>query len=246
MKTLDLLDSEGSLTEDATLQIFAHCIFPDDPASQRQVLLLASDEKCRMGAGGAASWRPTGLVERLITSMRNEAGQRAVAGQTAIAFSLLSVRYPEKTPSLYAASKVVCRAMEKAKKKDPTPFKSIHMRSGLWEVEDRRCPTTQQGISKAWNDYCSVSHLLAAESILAEWFPMQNIFERTPDYPILLMRTAAVLEAHIREPIEERGKEVLQVAHQFSGSLESLPPLALGGALVEFLTLGLGSDFLVS
>jgi hypothetical protein len=240
MNGLCLLNRGGMLEDGAALTIYSHIIYPNDPVSRRQVLLVAMDERERfLQAKGLTNWRPSALSQKIVTAMNGEAGQRAVAGYTAIAFALLRAKNPRKSPTLYAASNVVFKALKRASKNDPRPLKMLHLRDTGWEVEGQSCPTTRGGIATAWMDFCTVSHLIAADSILSEWLPVQSIFERTPEFSILLLKTASIFEPHLIEPIEERHLQLLEVRHQFVGELSEIPPIPMGAATVDFLKLGM-------
>jgi hypothetical protein len=240
MNSLNLLNRNGVLEPDAAMKIYAHAVYPSDPSSRRQALMLAADERERFArAGGIKNWQPSKLTKAVITSMQNEAGQRAVAGWAAIAFALLRAKNPHKEHKLYAAAQVVERALKHARKDDQQPLKMLHLVNGEWQVSGQRCPSTRKGIETAWTDYCTVSHILAADMILAEWFPVQSIFERSPDFAILLMRTAAMFERHIQEAVEQRGHSVLAVAHQFGGANGLIPPIDIGEGTLAFIARGL-------
>jgi hypothetical protein len=240
MTELVLLNENGNLAEDAAAKIMAEIVYPGDADSQRQALLVFADEKQRfMQSGGFPYYRASNLSERVITSLNAEAGQRAVAGYTAIAFALLNSSDPSNPATLYAAANVVRRALNAEKKQNAEPLKTLHLRDGRWEVKGQRCPNTREGIEKAWRKYCSVSHLLAAEAILGEWFPVRTVFERPPEQTITLLKTASTIEPHIRGAAAEREIEVLGVAAQFSGKNSAIEPLSLNNALVQFVHQGL-------
>lgn len=237
---LELLNDNGHLQPDAAILIHAHAVYPDDPDSRRQAFLLAKDEEARYRRlGGMPHWSPSNFSETMLVAINETAGQRAVAGYTCIAFALLKAKAPDSEPTLYSAAKVVERALKKASQDDPRPIKLANIKAGNWEVEGSRCPNTRKGIETAWIKYSSVSHIIAADSILAEWFPLTPVFDQPPERTITLLKTASIFEPFIVHPSMLRCRSVSEVRHQFRGKLESLPTLPLGSATMRFFEVGL-------
>lgn len=240
MSKLTLVDERGMLVPNAGVHLALRIAFPYDEDARKQAFDLAESERARFRkAGGAEKWRPTTLTRNVLNGLNNEAGQRAVAGYTTIAFGLLKAQDPKKQPTLYAAAQVVERALKRASRDDPKPIKMIHLKDGTWQVDGQRCPSTRNGIEKAWLEFHSVSHLIAADAICNEWFPAQVIFDRTPESLMVLLRIASLMENNILHPAEKRGFEIVQVSHQGS-RLPYLPVSQLPGqATAEFLKMGL-------
>lgn len=240
MSQFNLIDERGNLAADAALKVFAQCLFPSDKASQRQALLVATDEAERFSkSGGPPRYRPSKLAEVLVTSFNNDAGQRAVAGYAALAYCILKAKQPEKSIKLYGAAKVIERSLKVASKSDPNPIKMVHYEGGEWILKGQQCPKTRSGIEGAWRSYASVSHLLAADAILSEWFPVTSVFAKPPEYTITLLRTAAVFEPHVTDMIEERGGEIVSVARLFGDGSIAAEPMPMGKAVLDFIGAGL-------
>ena len=120
MSEIRLVDENGNLAADAAGRILAHCVFPNDEASRNQAMLVLRDENRQFHEeGGLPNCRPTMLVNWIVSSANGEAGQRAVAGYTTIAFAILAAEEPNKELTLYSAANVVARVLKAAKKADP-------------------------------------------------------------------------------------------------------------------------------
>ena len=194
MKRIDLLRPDGTLVDGAALQIMVHIMFPRDDEARRQALWIARDEMERFARMGS-SWQRTTLTKILNEAIVESAGQKTMAGLTAFAFCLLGS--PHKKVSLYAAAKVVERALRRSRAPGKTWLNLMRFRDGEWTTQGQRCPTTREGIERAWKDYHEVSHLIAGGLALAETDSPQIVFERNPESVILQLGTAAAIEACI-------------------------------------------------
>ncbi len=239
MRHLNLCTETGALVENASEILAAFTYFHDDTDMRRQALLLASDERLRYLKIGPEEWAPTPLSLAASAWASKKQGRVTVCGYTVLAFLLLLERGNEQ-PSLYAATKVVSKALAAYKKLGPNarPLKSFRF-DGEWSLNDLSAPSSPEDIRKAYKEFEPVAHLCAAEVVCTEHFLAMHLFNRTPETLTMALHTAARIEQVLIQRVPDHFKNPWSVIGSMPGGFEDFPPAYPQDETRAFLETGL-------
>lgn len=242
MRILDLRGVDGKLAGDAASKLLAITAFPEDDDNFEQALQNLRFEANRFRRLGPKQWQPTSLTKVLVSWVGKKSGKQAVCGYTALMFLLLIERGDSK-PTLYKATKALSKAIKKCDVskggKRPKPFQHYRMGDKGFTLDAFQAPSSQEDISKAYNEYESVAHLLAAGTMTFDHVHPSLPFAKSPDAVLFELSIAASIEERLLSAVSERLRNHWSVRESLPQEAEELKPPPIEGRLRRFLELGL-------
>ena len=162
VRNLDLLDSCGSLRQDADQVFEAVSYFPEDDLGRQQYKFILEIEENRRLAED--NYQRSSIRQTIEEAATKRLGQLAVTGLTALALAALSDAHSPK-PSKYQATRMVSRYLRILKSANGHPLHfnftsgKERMRRGI------RAPLSPEDIAKQFNANASVAHIWAGRMI---------------------------------------------------------------------------------
>lgn len=187
MRQITLSDRPNHIRDNYFSELEIFTIYPEDEVSREQALWLLNHEYQRWKTVGANDYRSSELVQKLLISFRGGTARRYVCGVTAIA--MLALQNAGKRASLESASAVITEFTNAVGK---LPF--AYWDGKVWEEKEKVLLGDKQKIKQAFREYRSVSHILAAQIVGAEYLTLPLPFDRGVEAEACMLHTAASME----------------------------------------------------